>query len=110
MGLPLYGRPSGIEQRGRVKTYAAILQHGGSPYKDSAIIKIDTAHSKDSITHYTIYYDGIRTIQKKARGAVQYGDGIMFWETGQDANSKFSLIHAAISSANAAALKIKKDK
>ena len=29
MGLPLYGRPSGIKQQARVKTYATILESGG---------------------------------------------------------------------------------
>jgi len=105
MGLPLYGRPSGIKQLDRVKTYAAILQNGGSPYKDSAVIKIDTAKTKDSLTQYTIYYDGIKTIRKKAKGAVKYGGGIMFWEIGQDVHSKYSLINAAVSVADTAGQK-----
>ncbi|HEX5151324.1 MAG TPA: glycoside hydrolase family 18 protein [Parafilimonas sp.] len=102
MGLPLYGRPSGIKQPGRVKTYADILQSGGNPYRDSAVIKIDTTKIKDSLSQYTIYYDGIKTIQKKAKGAVGYGGGIMFWETAQDVNSKYSLIAAAVKAAMAA--------
>lgn len=96
MGLPFYGRPSGIKQQGRVKTYSAILQSGGNPYKDSAVIKIDTTKVKDSLTQYTIYYDGINTIKKKTRGAIKYGGGVMFWEIGQDVNSKYSLISAAV--------------
>lgn len=107
MGLPLYGRPSGIKQQGRIKTYAAILQAGGSPYKDSAVIKIDTTKVKDSLTQYTIYYDGIKTIRKKAIGGVQYGGGIMFWETGQDVNTKYSLIKAGVEAADAEAKKEK---
>lgn len=96
MGLPLYERPSGIKQQGRVKTYATILQSGCNPYKDSAVIKIDTTKVKDSLTQYTIYYDGINTIKKKTRGAIKYGGGVMFWEIGQDVNSKYSLIGAAV--------------
>lgn len=99
MGLPLYGRPSGIKQQGKVKTYAAILHNGGSPFKDSAVIKIDTTRTKDTLTQYTIYYDGIKTIRKKAKGAVKYGGGVMFWEIGQDVNSKYSLIAAAVANA-----------
>lgn len=97
MGLPMYGRPSGIPQSGFVKTYAAILAAGGSPMKDSAIVHIDsTIIKKDTITQYTIYYDGINTIRKKTAGAFTYGGGIMFWEAGQDANGKYSLITAAV--------------
>ncbi|MBS1759297.1 MAG: hypothetical protein JST23_04155 [Bacteroidetes bacterium] len=89
LGVPCYGRPSGITQSGTVLTYTGILGQGGSPLSDSAVV------TAGGFTNYTIYYNGQPTIKKKAMLAKQTANGIMFWETGQDANDNNSLIKAA---------------
>ena len=89
LGIPVYGRPSGITQSGTVLTYNGILQQGGSPLSDSAIV---TAAGYDN---YTIYYNGQPTVKKKAAYAHSVAGGIMFWEMGQDATDDRSLIKSA---------------
>ncbi|NCD72370.1 glycoside hydrolase family 18 protein [Mucilaginibacter agri] len=101
LGMPIYGRPSGIPQEGHVLTFKTILKEGGNAYSDSAVIKTSKPISaKDTSKHYTIYYDGINTVKKKTRGAMKYGGGIMFWELGQDTDDKHSLITAALNEAS----------
>jgi GH18 family chitinase len=101
LGMPIYGRPSGIAQKGRVLSFKTILKEGGNAYSDSAIIKTKKPISiKDTSMQYTIYYDGIKTIRKKAIGAKRYGGGIMFWELGMDTDDKYSLLTAAVKAAN----------
>ncbi|WCT09979.1 glycosyl hydrolase family 18 protein [Mucilaginibacter jinjuensis] len=100
LGMPIYGRPSGIPQGGHVLTFKTILKEGGNAYSDSAIIKTKKPVSiKDTSHHYTIYYDGIKTVKRKTIGAMRFGGGIMFWELGQDVNNKYSLITAAVNTA-----------
>lgn len=89
LGVPNYGRPSGITQSGTVLTYNGILGQGGSPLSDSAIV------TAGGFTNYTIYYNGQPTIKKKAKLAKDIANGIMFWEVGQDANDNNSLMKAA---------------
>ncbi|MBS1919684.1 MAG: glycoside hydrolase family 18 protein [Bacteroidetes bacterium] len=89
LGIPIYGRPSGMTQTGTVLTYKTILQQGGSPMSDSAIV------SAGGFSNYTIYYNGQPTVKKKAAYARSVGGGIMFWEIGQDAADDRSLIKAA---------------
>lgn len=102
LGIPIYGRPSGISQYGRVLSFKTILTEGGNPYSDSAIIKTQKPISKtDTTRQYTIYYDGLKTVKKKSRGALRYGGGIMFWELGYDVDNKYSLIKAALIAASA---------
>jgi chitinase len=89
LGLPAYGRPSGISQSQNVLTYAQILQQGGSASSDSAIV-ISAAHPDP----YTVYYNGQPTIKKKAALAKQIAGGVMLWEKGQDTNDQTSLLKA----------------
>lgn len=90
LGLPAYGRPSGITQSNTTLSYSSIVSQGGSPLSDSAIV---TASGWP--TPYTIYYNGMPTIKKKAMLAKQQANGIMLWEKGQDAHDGNSLLKAA---------------
>jgi chitinase len=90
MGLPGYGRPSGITQTNTILTYSGILAQGGSALSDSAVVT-----SSGFATPYTVYYNGTPTIKLKAIAAKQRGNGVMLWEKGQDANDANSLLKAA---------------
>lgn len=90
LGLPAYGRPSGITQDNTVLSYSSILGYGGSSQSDSAIV----SHSGYP-TPYTIYYNGQPTIKKKTMLAKQQANGIMLWEKGQDVHDVASLLKAA---------------
>jgi GH18 family chitinase len=97
MGIPLYGRPSGIPQANHVLSFKSILARGGSAYGDSAVIKTQMPISKkDTSRQYVIYYDGIKTVRKKTIGAKRYGGGVMFWELGYDTSNKYSLVATAV--------------
>ncbi|MEY4739241.1 MAG: hypothetical protein RLZZ05_625, partial [Bacteroidota bacterium] len=89
LGVPAYGRPSGITQTGTIQTYAAILGKGGSANSDSATV------SATGFAAYTIYYNGQLTVKKKAILGNTQGSGIMMWEMGQDSNDNSSLLKAA---------------
>lgn len=89
LGLPAYGRPSGITQSQNVLTYADILSKGGSPLSDSALVT-----STATPTPYMIYYNGQPTIKKKAMLAKQSANGVMLWEKGQDTHDVNSLLKA----------------
>src|SRR5205085_950189 len=52
LGIPAYGRPSGITQTNTVLTYATILGQGGSVQSDSAVVT-----SAGYPSPYTIYYN-----------------------------------------------------
>jgi GH18 family chitinase len=88
LGLPAYGRPSGITQTGTVLTYSGILGQGGSPLSDSATV------TAGSFTNYKIYYNGQPTIKKKAMLAKTMANGVMLWEKGQDTHDNNSLLKA----------------
>ncbi|AXY76903.1 hypothetical protein D3H65_24230 [Paraflavitalea soli] len=90
LGLPAYGRPSGITQSNTTLSYSSILAQGGNPLSDSAMV---TATGWP--TPYMIYYNGTFTIKKKAMLAKQQANGIMLWEKGQDAHDANSLLKAA---------------
>ena len=90
LGFAGYGRPSGIAQGTTVLTYASILQKGGSPLSDSAVVMVP-----DQASPYTIYYNGQPTVKKKAMRAKERANGIMLWELGQDTNDATSLLKAA---------------
>lgn len=90
LGMPAYGRPSGITQTGTVLSYNTILSKGGSPYSDSAIVSVSTFPNP-----YTIYYNGQSTIKKKSMMAKERGNGIMIWEHGHDSHDATSLFKAA---------------
>lgn len=89
LGIPIYGRPSGMTQTNTVLSYKTILQQGGDPASDSALV------TAGGFTNYKIYYNGQPTVKMKAAYAHNVGGGIMFWEMGQDANDDRSLIEAA---------------
>jgi chitinase len=89
LGLPAYGRPSGITQSGTVLTYKAILAQGGNPLLDSAVV------TAGGFTNYTIYYNGQYTVKRKAKLAKDNGNGVMMWEKWQDAMDGNSLLKAA---------------
>jgi chitinase len=89
LGLPAYGRPSGISQSSNVLTYADILSKGGSPLSDSAMVT-----STATPTPYMIYYNGQPTIKLKTMLAKQVANGVMLWEKGQDSHDNTSLLKA----------------
>ena len=89
LGLPAYGRPSGITQTGTVLTYKTILLQGGNPQYDSAVV------SNGAFTNYTIYYNGQYTVKRKAKLAKDIANGVMLWEKWQDAIDGNSLLKAA---------------
>ncbi len=89
LGLPAYGRPSGITQSNTVLTYKTILAQGGDPQLDSAIV------TAGGFTNYTIYYNGQYTVKRKAKLAKDIANGVMMWEKWQDATDNNSLLKAA---------------
>jgi hypothetical protein len=89
LGLPAYGRPSGITQANTVLSYKSILAQGGNPQSDSAIV------TAGGFTNYTIYYNGQYTVKRKAILAKQIANGVMMWEKWQDAPDGNSLLKAA---------------
>lgn len=89
LGVPGYGRPSGITQSNTVLTYSGILSQGGNSQLDSAIV------TAGGFTNYTIYYNGQYTVKRKAKLARDIANGVMFWEKGQDAHDANSLLKAA---------------
>ena len=89
LGLPGYGRPSGITQTNTVLTYSNILAQGGSAVSDSA-----TVTASGYATPFTIYYNGQNTVKLKTMLAKQRGNGVMLWEKGQDTNDNTSLLKA----------------
>jgi chitinase len=89
LGLPGYGRPSGITQSNTVLTYTGILAQGGSPNSDSATV-IATGFA----TPFTTYYNGQNTIKLKTIVAKQRANGVMLWEKGQDSNDNTSILKA----------------
>lgn len=89
LGIPAYGRPSGITQTNTVLTYKTILAQGGNPQYDSAVV------TAGGFTNYTIYYNGQYTVKRKAKLAKDIANGIMMWEKWQDAPDNNSLLKAA---------------
>ena len=89
LGLPAYGRPSGITQTNTVLSYKTILLQGGNPQYDSAVV------TSGGFTNYTIYYNGQYTVKRKAKLAKDIANGVMMWEKWQDAIDGNSLLKAA---------------
>jgi GH18 family chitinase len=79
LGVPFYGRMTG-SQRGS-KTYSELVRaHHPSPDVDEV---------------ETFYFNGIHTIQKKSRLALDRKlGGIMIWELGQDSTDETSLLRS----------------
>jgi chitinase len=90
LGVPAYGRPSGISQSGNVVTYSGIISQGGNPQYDSAMVT-----SSATPTPFKVYYNGQYTTKRKAKLAKDIAGGVMFWEKGQDVMDNNSLIKAA---------------
>lgn len=88
LGLPAYGRPSGITQSGNIMAYKDILSRGGSADSDSAVV------SNANFTDFTIYYNGRPTIKRKATLAKERANGVMLWEKWHDAPDNNSLLKA----------------
>ncbi len=77
LGVPFYARPTEV-------TY-------------SQIVKNDPAAAQLDATNYggvQINYNGIPTIQRKTRLAMQRAGGIMFWTLEDDASGDLSLVTA----------------
>jgi GH18 family chitinase len=89
LGLPAYGRPSGISQSGTVLSYKSILAQGANPLYDSAVV------TSGSFVNYTIYYNGQYTVKRKAKLAKDIANGVMMWEKWQDSPDATSLLKAA---------------
>ncbi len=88
LGIPAYGRPSGITQTGTVLTYNTITSGSGSALLDSAVV------TAGGFTNYTVYYNGQPTVKRKAMLAKSMANGVMMWEKGQDRNDGLSLLKA----------------
>jgi chitinase len=88
LGIAGYGRPSGITQTNTVLSYSDILSRGGNPLLDSAIV------TNGGFSNYTIYYNGMYTVKRKAMLSKQMANGIMLWEKSQDAHDGNSLLKA----------------
>jgi chitinase len=89
LGIAGYGRASGITQTGTILSFSNIVtQQASNAFTDSAIV------SNGTFLNYTIYYNGIPTVKKKAMLAKQMGNGIMIWEKSQDAHDGNSLLKA----------------
>ena len=91
LGLPGYGRPSGISQSGSILTYSSILTRGGSAQSDSASVTVTGVNGGNP---YTIYYNGQPTIKLKTQQAKTRANGVMLWEKGQDDHGANSLLKA----------------
>lgn len=89
LGIPAYGRPSGMTQTGTVLSYKSILAQGANPQYDSAIV------SNGAFVNYKIYYNGLYTAKRKAKLAKDVANGVMFWEKWQDDPGANSLLKAA---------------
>lgn len=85
LGVPFYGRPSWA-------SYETILQTDKNAYK------------KDIATIYGMeaYYNGMPTIRKKTKYAINHFGGVMIWEITQNTTvKKYSLLTAIQQSINA---------
>ncbi|HEV3341230.1 MAG TPA: glycoside hydrolase family 18 protein [Pirellulales bacterium] len=79
LGVPFYGR--GVEQRAKSLTYRQIVE------------KHDPAPTSDEVDG--IYFNGLETIRRKTRLAVEKKlGGVMIWELGQDTQDERSLLRA----------------
>ena len=77
LGLPFYGRPTW-------NSYRSLMENDPE------------ASQKDRIEFNgkTVYYNGIPTIRKKTRLALQKGGGVIMWDLSQDSRDETSLLNA----------------
>ncbi len=80
LGLPFYGWDFSNPNR----TYSA--SYGFLVAKDTSLAMLDQFGD--------VYYNGRPLIEAKTQLALEQAGGVMFWEIGQDAFNKHSLIHA----------------
>lgn len=93
-GIPIYGRPAGITQSGTVLTYKGIIEQGGDPDANEALVTSSSYNNGN--TQYIVYYNGRPLVREKTRYCLEKGvGGIMFWEAGQDTHDSTSIIKAA---------------
>lgn len=93
-GIPVYGCPSGITQRGTTLTYATILKQGGDPDANEATVT--SSKYMEGKQPYTIYYNGRVLVREKTQYSIDHKlGGVMFWEAGQDVYDDRSLMRAA---------------
>jgi chitinase len=79
LGVPFYGR--GVEDRSKSLGYREIVR------------KYNPGASVDEVDR--IYFNGIETIERKTRYALESGlGGIMIWELGHDTRDEHSLLRA----------------
>lgn len=78
LGVPFYARPTWA-------TYEELMALDKNAYKSDTITFNGTK----------VYYNGVNTIKKKTKYALDYFGGIMIWEITQDSsNKKYSLLSA----------------
>ena len=85
LGIPLYGKNASNSSM----TYTSLIAAGASPQEDSY-----------AVSGNTYYYNGITTIISKTTLAKSKGNGVMFWEYGQDVLGANSLLKAAYEASN----------
>lgn len=83
MGVPFYGKAK--NRRGL--PYHRLLSLGADPYSD-------VYADPDSDTPDSVYYNGIRTIRKRTRHAMDHAAGIMIWQILEDTTGQYSLLKA----------------
>jgi len=82
IGVPFYGRA--LQDPQKTLTYAKLLE----------IDKAAANRDKLDVDGLTYVYNGIPTIEKKTRIAMDSAGGIMFWVLNADAPGEFSLLSA----------------
>ncbi len=77
LGVPFYGRPVGIPYRQLVQADPAAAMRDESEFNGQRI-----------------YYNGIPTLQRKTKLALERASGIMIWELAHDTSDDISLLNA----------------
>lgn len=78
VGVPFYGKGQPGQKRG-YGGYRNLLARGADPYSD---------------TFDSVYYNGIKTMKRKTKLAMERGRGVMIWEITSDTTGKYSLLKA----------------
>lgn len=80
LGLPLYGKRAD----NTAIAFGLLVSNGADPSKDEFVYN-----------GHEYYYNGTSTIARKTQLAKTLGNGVMFWELGQDASGDNSLVRAS---------------